>query len=534
MKYTKIIFTTVLLACVSCIKNPLDYPFVPAEITAFQVEGQKSVTIDNINRTVNVVLKETADIDSIIVVDYKYSEAATALTELPSMIDLTKPVKVSFRTHPDQVYEWSIVATQPINRYVKCDNIVGDPVFDLEKKEIFAYFPEDQELSKIRFTKMKLEAQGSQIDSTFGYHSVDGVETEIKEKMEFPMTLDCVISRKFKVLYRHEVMEWTFTAVHKIIELEITSVNAWCYSADINAAFKGMGSPVIEYREASESEWIPLETNVEGTVITASVDQLTEGTGYVARVVNGEQISEEFPFTTEEPEQVANMSFDEWHQGDPNSTWYPMPEGGGNIWGTANSGVNMMSTVNSTRPEDSKVAKIGGRAVRMESMYVLGKFAAGNIYTGKFVKAVLTPQPGAELDWGVPFTSRPYSLKGYYSYSPKLINYASSEHTDKIGTTDTAQILIFLTDWDEPFRVATATSTFVDLENDPNIIALGKIETAVDSNGQYVEFECPLEYRNDRKPKYIVVSCCASRLGDYFTGATGSILLVDEFELIYK
>ena len=185
MKYTKIIFTTVLLACVSCIKNPLDYPFVPAEITAFQVEGQKSVTIDNINRTVNVVLKETADIDSIIVVDYKYSEAATALTELPSMIDLTKPVKVSFRTHPDQVYEWSIVATQPINRYVKCDNIVGDPVFDLEKKEIFAYFPEDQELSKIRFTKMKLEAQGSQIDSTFGYHSVDGVETEIKEKMEF-------------------------------------------------------------------------------------------------------------------------------------------------------------------------------------------------------------------------------------------------------------------------------------------------------------------------------------------------------------
>ena len=170
----------------------------------------------------------------------------------------------------------------------------------------------------------------------------------------------------------------------------------------------------------------------------------------------------------------------------------------------------------------------------MESVYVFGKFAAGNIYTGQFGKAVITPVPGAELDWGVPFTTRPYSLKGYYAYAPKKIDNASDKYADKLGTTDNAQILVFLTDWEEPFRVSTSTETFVDLEKDPAIIALGEIVTDVDTQGKYVEFECVLEYRNDRKPKYIVAVACSSLYGDYFTGGQGSVMYVDECEFIFK
>ena len=255
----------------------------------------------------------------------------------------------------------------------------------------------------------------------------------------------------------------------------------------------------------------------------------------MARVVNGDEVSEEFPFTTETPDQLPNMSFDDWCQGSPGGyTWYPNAEGAEMTWGTANSGVNMMSAVNSTRPEETFVAKKGGRAVRMESVYVFGKFAAGNVYTGEFLRAVLSPAPGAELNWGVPFTSRPYSLTGYYAYSPKKIDYASGKHADKLGQMDKAQILVFLTDWEEPFLVATSTETFVDLENDPSIIALGSIETDVDTNGKYEEFECVLEYRNDRKPKYIVAVACSSLYGDYFTGGQGSVMYVDEWEFIYK
>lgn len=534
MKKIFLLLISVPFIAVSCIENTLSYPKLPAEILAFEVEGQKSVSIDPAAMRVNIVLEETAELDSVTLVKYEYNEMAKPDIELPKVLDLTDSIVVNYATYPDQTYKWVIKAEKPVERYVECDNMIN-AVFNLEEKSIIAYFPEDHDLTKINIKKMKLEPRTSKIDSTFGVIAVNGVETPVQDAVEFPMTLDCIITRQFKVMYKGESIIWDFTAVHKIIELAVTSVNAWCYRAEINAEFKGNGDAVVEYREASEKEWTPLETKIEGTRISANVDQLTEGTSYVARVINGDLISEEFPFTTETPDQLPNMSFDEWHQGEPGGyTWYPVPEGGEMIWGTANSGVNMMSAVNSTRPESAFVAKQGGMAVKMESVYVFGKFAAGNIYTGQFVKAVLSPAPGAELDWGVPFTSRPYSLKGYYAYSPKTIDYASGKFSDKLGTTDKAQILVFLTDWDEPFRVATSTETFVDLVNDPSIIALGEIVTDVDTQGKYVEFECVLEYRDARKPKYIVAVACSSLYGDYFTGGQGSVMYVDEWEFIYR
>lgn len=536
MKRFLLLLSTIALAAVSCMENPLDYPLLKAEITAFEVEGQKSVVIDPANQVVNVVLQENADMKSLALLKYTFTDSAVPSEELPQVLDLSKPLKITYQTYPDQTYEWTIQAQQPIERYVRCDNMVGEPEFDLEKREILAYFPEEQELSDIRFTKMKLEAKGSQIDSTFGYVSVDGIDVPTKEKMRFPINLDCVISRRFKVIYKDNVTEWTFTAVHKVIELEVTSVNAWCYAADIYAVYKGVGTPVVEYMEAGSSEWIQLDTKVNGTEITASVDQLTEGTSYVARVVNGDDISEEFSFTTETPEQLPNMDFDGWHQGAPGGyTWYPMPEGDAPVWGCSNSGVNMMSAVNSTRPEYQYVVTKGGAAVRLESVKVFGMFAAGNIFTGQFVKATISGGVGAELDWGTPFTSRPYSMKGYYSYSPKTIDNASGAYQDRLGMTDKCQILVFLTDWDEPFRVITASETFVDLENDPSIIALGVIESDEDTGGKYREFECVLNYRDTtRKPKYIVAVACSSLYGDYFTGGLGSVMYVDDWEFVYR
>lgn len=530
-----LILSAALLSCVSCMDNPLDYPLHVAEITSFEVEGQKSVSIDAVNRVVNVVLEETADMKHLTVLKYAYTEGATPSVSLPEVMDLSKPFRLSYQTHPDQSYEWTIQAEQPIERYVRCDNMI-EAEFDEEKKSVIAYFPEEQDLMKIRFTKMKLEAKGSQIDSTFGYVSVNGIDVPTKDKMQLPVTLDCVISRRFKVIYKETVTQWTFTAVHKIIELEVTSVNAWCYRADINAVFKGSGSPVVEYKETGEQEWIPLSTKVSGTNITASVDQLTESTAYVARVVNGDDVSEEFSFTTETPEQLPNMTFDEWHQGDPGGyTWYPMPEGVEQIWGCANSGVNMMSAVNSTRPEYAFTAQPGGTAVRLESVKVFGMFAAGNIFTGQFIEATISGGVGAKLDWGTPFTSRPKSLRGYYSYSPKVIDSASDNYRDMLGKTDKCQILVFLTDWDEPFRVITANETFVDQENDPHIIAHGTIESDEDTGGKYKEFECVLNYRDtSRKPKYIVAVACSSLYGDYFTGGQGSVMYVDNWEFVYE
>ena len=65
MKKIFFILLTAFLFCESCIENPLSYPRLAAEITAFELEGQKSLTIDASTRTVTVILKETADITSL-------------------------------------------------------------------------------------------------------------------------------------------------------------------------------------------------------------------------------------------------------------------------------------------------------------------------------------------------------------------------------------------------------------------------------------------------------------------------------------
>ena len=91
-----------------------------------------------------------------------------------------------------------------------------------------------------------------------------------------------------------------------------------------------------------------------------------------------------------------------------------------------------------------------------------------------------------------------------------------------------------LTDWDKPFTINTSEGIFVDFDAD-YVLAYGKFEPEVTSDMPgYEEFTVPLEYRDlTRTPKYIVITVCASKYGDYFTGGEGSVLLVDEFELLY-
>ena len=53
-------------------------------------------------------------------------------------------------------------------------------------------------------------------------------------------------------------------------------------------------------------------------------------------------------------------------------------------------------------------------------------------------------------------------------------------------------------------------------------------------SSSYKDFTIELDYRDmTRTPKYIVITACASKYGDYFTGGVGSTLWVDEFEFVY-
>lgn len=252
----------------------------------------------------------------------------------------------------------------------------------------------------------------------------------------------------------------------------------------------------------------------------------------------------------EQGPQLYNMSFDDWLL--DGKGYYPYGEFADDVdkavWTTANKGTANLIGKNTTIPEDSFVAVPGAgkHAAKLSSDYFLIKFAAGNLFTGEFVGLIGTK--GADLAWGTPFTARPKSLKGYYCYQPKTITDADNEHKDMIGKTDVGQIQVILADWstgnpaydseaiDEQGRFhvrnADPNKRFVDYENDPQIIGYGNFEFD-DNMENYEEFEIPIEYRSDRTPKVVVIVCASSRYGDYFTGARGTVLYLDEFSFEY-
>lgn len=231
-------------------------------------------------------------------------------------------------------------------------------------------------------------------------------------------------------------------------------------------------------------------------------------------------------------EQLYNMSFDNWSK--TKGEWCLWSEGAGasrKVWGTANRGLSILGK-NCTEPEEEIVAVKGPgkKACKLHSEKVLWAFAAGNLYNGNFVKVVGTS--GAELNWGVPFSSRPKSLSGYYYYLPKTIDYAQKPYTHLKGKGDEASIEVILADWDAPQVINTKQGKFVDVENDPHIIGRGVMYIKKGTDG-YVRFNLPIEYRNERTPRYVVVIACSSRYGGDFTGGDGSTLYVDEFSFKY-
>lgn len=331
------------------------------------------------------------------------------------------------------------------------------------------------------------------------------------------------------------------------------TVNAWATFAYLeanNVTADGEVDPStvkFNYRKKGETEWQEIDAIEESNgTYTARPTGLKDNTTYeYCLAVDGIQANMGPEFTTEEATALYNGGFDNWHQA--SGVWYAVAEGdynGGNaFWDSGNKGASMMSK-NPTSPETSVVHTAGEekKSAKLASQYVgigglLGAFAAGNLYTGHFVKTI--GMSGAEIQFGSPFTGRPTQLHGFFQYTAGTVDYygdtTPSDALVKDGGTDMNSIYIALSDADAPYTVNTSEAKFVDFDNDPNIIAYGELPVSecITTSG-WKEFTIDLVYRDmTRKPKYIILVCSASKYGDYFTGSTGSVMYIDDFELIY-
>ena len=355
---------------------------------------------------------------------------------------------------------------------------------------------------------------------------------------------------------------YTFTfnvSTEASTKLGAEAANAWSNFAYLEGSILSSSEELdpasmhFEYKKADAEEWQTISANYNSgnQKFTAILTGLTPATQYTYRLAyekSGEAYaSDPVTFTTEEATTLPNGNMDDWYKS--GKTWYPVSESdystSGSFWDSSNpgttTGAGALVNVNPTQGNSSIVHTSGGKSAELKSQYAsafgIGKFAAASLYSGKFNSLVGTN--GAKIDFGQKFASRPTGLHGWFRYTSGKIDYRGDNTPAGLGEKGTDDLCsIYMALAKAPHQLNnTDTSTFFDFENDDNIIAYGELPDAeaVSTNNEWKEFNVELKYK-DITPQtayYLIIVCSSSKYGDYFTGSTGSIMYIDDLELLY-
>ncbi|MDE5660194.1 MAG: PCMD domain-containing protein [Muribaculaceae bacterium] len=517
------ILTVVAVALVAlltggCIHNDLPYPRIAANITDIMVEGQANVpVIDPQTRTITIAMDEEADLQHVALLSYKLEPEGCTAVGLDRELNLVRPLYVTVSLYQD--YVWTIKATQKVERYITMSSQMGAPVIDVPGRRVIVYVPRGTDLSRLKVLTMKLGSSAAVMTP-----DIVGVETD------FTRPVEVVVSD-----YGRESL-WTIYVEVIDASVTLTGVDAWTRVAWLKASVADESAGGFEYRLQGADDWIRVpqnEVTAAAGVITARLSHLSPMTAYEVRAYCGNDASAAESFTTGGEIQLPNATFDEWWLSD--KVWNPWAEGGSPYWDTGNKGAATLGDSNSQPTSDTQSGT--GYAARLSSEFKgvgsLGKLAAGNIFTGVYVR---TDGTNGILNFGREFSARPTRLRAMFKYNSAPVSHVGSDarFADWKGRPDTAQVYIALTDWPAPYEIRTNPRN-QQLFNpaDPHVIAYGSFscgETVAD----WTPLSVDLKYRStSRVPRYILIVCTASKYGDYFVGGAGSVLTIDDLVLEY-
>lgn len=513
------IAAVLLLAVTGCIKNDLPYPRIILNITSLVAEGElRPSYIDSVSQEVTVYLKENVDIDHVHFSEFTMSPGARCDTNLlQGPYNLTQPLYVKLSLYQD--YVWKIQAVQDIERYFEVDGEVGSSVIDPVAHRVVVTMPEGTNLHKLQLVRAKLGPAGV---TDYDPPLVAG-------------PIDLYEPKKVTLRYWDREEVWTIYAQVSELIVSTSRVDAWSQvvwaygtgPADVKNGF--------QYRKTGDTEWTEVpEANVTQTQgsFACHIDHLEPLTEYDVRAVSGENAGNIVSVTTQATADIPNGDFENWHK-TAKGMWCPWAEDGISFWDTGNTGTMTLGT-NNSEPSDHTPTGSGTAALlntRFVGIGVIGKLGAGSIFTGQFAKVDGT---NGILNFGRPWNLRPTKLKGYYQYQGVDIDYVSSELADLKGRPDTCQIYVALTDWTAPYEIRTnPKNRQLFNPNADYVIGYGELLQAGTMDG-YQPFEVEIKYRDtSRVPGYLVITCCASKYGDYFTGGNGSKLWVDQLSFSY-
>ena len=320
------------------------------------------------------------------------------------------------------------------------------------------------------------------------------------------------------------------------------------------------------------SELVPATLNSTKGAYDATIKKLQPATTYEYRLVVYENdtdvetvidgISE---FTTGKDQQVPNASFEDAHTGtsgfDKDVTVF-YPTGGTPWWGSGNQTATVMgitarveiTTQDGNVPHNNDGNTKSARLNSQEPAKI--KFAAGNIYSGYF--AGLDGTNGTVhfgrtvAEDGTPFTSRPTGVSFYVRYQGYQVGKYKGDvgHFDDSNGFDKGQIKFAIGTWgkkqyggsdESPVAVNTANeSTFWDIASlDETIAYCDKIFVGDGNDTGWQKVTLKFDYNsngqgsNPKNPTHIIISAASSMYGDYFEGAVGSTMYLDDIKLLY-
>lgn len=527
----------VLAVASSCIKNDLPYPKIVPSFKTINVPDAESVNIDVANMTVDVFLPESADIARTRISGVTFEHEKTQCTpDINGVFDLSSPLEFTLSIY--QQYEWKIVAHQNIERYFSVAGQIGASVIDEKNHRVVAYVSDLINLTDLKVLSYKLGPKDISVYSVMGH-------PQGKELLDITDFSDVV---SLNVIAHGRTEIWNIYIEQKEASVSFSKFDAWTRVAYVAAdGIAGLNNG-FKYKKKIDSQWIEVpqsQVSHDGGSFSAAIDGLQPLTAYECIAYSGD-IEVEAEFITEDEVQLPNPGF-EVYSLDPSGRFNNWFDKAHSLWNTKwwDSGNVASTTVGEAGVICSPdlVEKVEGDvAARLNSRYVVIKFAAGNLFSGEFAELVGTS--GGIVNFGRPFTNRPRKLSFMMKYQCGQVDYVNGYPSGApvaVGDQDRCQIFIALGDWDyhkyggtktSPVSVnTTKTETFFNPKSEA-VIAYGTIirNTSCD----WTRVEIPLDYvSTSRIPTHIIISCASSMLGDYFTGSSSSTLWLDDMKLEY-
>ena len=267
---TALLAAAALLA--SCIHNDIPYPVVELRIAS--VEGQGfSVSENNVtSRTVTLSLDEATDIRNVRIDAVGYDAVIHSIQldkeevlqqirssrELTGTFDLRSPIYTTLSLYQD--YEWTIRATQTIERRFSVTGQIGATEIEEKNRIARVLVPSDTDLAHIEVTELKL----GPADITTYSPSLEELSGSSFESVRF-VDVTC-----------HGITErWLLYVEPTNVKVALRATDLWNNTATATAlvsAEEYAAGAALEYRIKGATEWQRMaESSYEAGILTATL-----------------------------------------------------------------------------------------------------------------------------------------------------------------------------------------------------------------------------------------------------------------------